>query len=163
MTETPIFKPPSQDEITLYCFMGEAVCMIQELESALSCSITIQKHSTATKEEADVALNKHRKHYTLGKAVKLAEKENLLPLPLQDALNNFYHKRNWLIHEAMFESIEYRSDETSMKQLLHKIKSITSDAMTIKHAIEMDMLKFSESKGKDMSKVRKAMEEHDKK
>lgn len=77
MDENIVFKPASQSEITLYTLIGEAICMIQILEDALSTAITIKTHSTATKAEADIALDKQRKHYTLGKAVQFAEKEKL--------------------------------------------------------------------------------------
>jgi hypothetical protein len=121
------FKPASQDEITLYCYMGETVCMIQELESALSVSITIKKHSTATQEEGDKALNKQRR-YTLGTAIQLAQKEKLFPWSLQSALNDFYKRRNWFIHDAMFESKDNRTSEIVRNQLFQKIKSIANDA-----------------------------------
>jgi len=154
-------KPASQVEIALYCFMGEAVCMIQELESALSTSITIKKNSTATKAEADKALNKQRR-YTLGKAVMLAEQEEFFPLPLQGDLNDFYQRRNWLIHQAMFEDRDNLSSENGRNQLFQKIKSIADDAQRLQRAIEMDMINFSESKGKDMSKIIAMIEEKDK-
>jgi hypothetical protein len=67
MGENIVFKPAGQDEMTLYCFMGEAVCMIQELESILSTSIILKRHSTATKAVADEVLMKQRRHYTLGR------------------------------------------------------------------------------------------------
>lgn len=160
MKGNTVFKPANQAELTLYCVMGEAVCMIQELESALSCAVIIRMHSAATRAEADEALHKQRKQYTLGRAVQLADKEKFFSSSLQNDLNNFYQKRNWLIHDAMFESKEYRSDEIRMNQLFDKVQSIAREAIIIKHAIEMDMLDFSESQGKDMSSVRKAMKEH---
>jgi hypothetical protein len=156
-----VFKPASQDEITLYCFMGEAVCKIQTLESALSCSITIKKHSTATRAEADKALSKQLRYYTLGKAVQLAEKEKLFSLPLQTDLNDFYQKRNWLVHQTMFEHRDGLSSDTATNQLFHKIKSIANEAQKIQRAIEMDLLDFCESKGRDVSKVLAVIEEHD--
>jgi hypothetical protein len=116
MKENLIFKPVNQDEITLYCFMGEAVCKIQALESAISCSITIKKHSTATKAEADKALSKQHMYYTLGKAARLAEKEKLFSWPLQTDLNDFYQRRNWLVHQAMFDN---RDDLSSDRPCLY--------------------------------------------
>jgi hypothetical protein len=154
-------KPASQIEITLYCHMGEAVCMIQELESALTASITIKKHSNATWAEADEALNKQR-YSTLGKAVMLAEKESLLPPALQAELNAFYQRRNWLIHQAMFETRDDRSSETVWVKLFDKIKDIADDARRLQRAIEMDLIDFCQSKGKDMSKVLALMEQHEK-
>lgn len=52
-------KPASQDEVALYCYMGEAVCMIQHVEAALSTAITLKLHSDATRQAADEILNKH--------------------------------------------------------------------------------------------------------
>ena len=103
MKEKLVFKPANQAEIALYCLMGEALCIIQELEEALSHSITLKKHSAVTKERADEILNEQRS-YTLGKAIKLAGKEKLYLLPLQNDLEDFNQKRNWLVHKAMFES-----------------------------------------------------------
>jgi len=92
MKENLVFKSASQDELTLYCYMGEAMCMIQELESAISCSIIIKRHSTATRAEADEALNKQRR-YTLGKAVQLAAKEKLLPFASAKRLKRFLSEK----------------------------------------------------------------------
>jgi hypothetical protein len=146
----------------LYIVSWGAVCKIQELESAVSCSITIKKHSTASKAEADEALKKHRRHYKLGKAVILAEIEELFPLRLRSDLNDFYQKRNWLVHQAMFESRGDLFYEAYKNQLFHKIKSIANDAQNLQRAIEIHLINFCESKGKDMSKVLAAIEEHNK-
>lgn len=133
--------------------------MIQELESALTASITIKKHSNASRADADEALNKQR-YSTLGKAVMLAEKENLLPPDLQAELNAFYLRRNWLIHQAMFETREDRSSDIVWIKLCDKIKDIADDAQRLQRAIEMDLIDFCEANGKDMSRVRAAMAQH---
>lgn len=148
-----VAKPASQNEMTLYCFMGEALCMIQELEEALSHSIILKKRYDANKEEADKALSKHRRRYTLGQAVNLAAEEKLYSSLLQGDLIGFYDRRNWLVHRAMFENRDDLYSDHSRKKLLHKIKSIADDAQKLQHAIELDMVDFCTSKGRDMSKV----------
>jgi len=153
MKENIVFKPAGKDEVDLYCFMGEALCMIQELEEALSHSIILKKHYAMAKKQADDALNKHRNSYTLGKAVQLAERENLYPRPLQSALNDFYKERNWLVHKSMFESRDDIYSALSKDKLFQKIKSIADDAQKLQHEIELDMVNFCASKGRDMSKT----------
>jgi hypothetical protein len=151
MKENPVFKPASQDEMDLYCFMGEAICKIQILEDALSTSITLKKHSETTKEEADDALAKQRRRYTLGKAVQLSEKEQLYPLPLQKDLNGFYNKRNWLVHQSMVEYITRQFSGEEKETLFQKIKAIGNEGHRIQREIEFDLIEFCKSKGKDMS------------
>ena len=43
MTNAKITTPLRKDIASLYCLIGEAVCMIQHLEGALSHSITLKK------------------------------------------------------------------------------------------------------------------------
>jgi uncharacterized protein YlaN (UPF0358 family) len=150
MNNTPK-KSASQDEITLFCFMGEALCKTQVLEQALSHSITLKMHSEVSKKEADEKLVKTQM-YTLGKAIKLAEKEGLLPPSLQAKLYSFLDQRNWLVHKAMSES---RQDSyiALTNLLFQKIKAISTEAENLQHAIELDMVNFCTSRGRDMSKV----------
>ncbi|MBK7362087.1 MAG: hypothetical protein IPJ01_07265 [Micavibrio sp.] len=159
MKENLVFKPACRDEVALYCFMGEALCMIQELESALSHSITLKKYHSVSKKLADDALIQHHENHTLGKAIKLAEEENLYPLPLQKDLSDFNKKRNWLIHKAVFETRNDPYLDPKKHNLFQKIKSIASEAQKLQHEIELDMVNFCTSKGRDMSKVLAVIEE----
>jgi len=152
MGENTIKIPANQDEITLYCFMGEAICKIQHVEQALSCSITLKMNSTVSKEMADEILKKHQS-YTLGMAIKLAIKENLYSSMLQEELNIFLVQRNWLVHKAIFESREDIYSNTEKEELFRKIKNISDKAEIIQRELEDDMINFCTSKGKDMSKI----------
>lgn len=144
--------PANQDEITLYCFMGEALWKIQIVEQALSHSVTLKMNPAETKEQADEVLKQHQS-YTLGKAIKVAIKETLYNLSLQDELNAFLEQRNWLVHKAMFESQNDLNTENKKEELFNKIKSISDKAESIQHEIEYDMINYCSSKGKDMSKI----------
>lgn len=148
--------PANQNEITLYCFAGEALWKIQMVEQALSHSITLKMNPAATKECADEFLKK-RQNYTLGKAIKVAIKEKLYDSSLQDELNAFLVQRNWLIHKAMSESHHGLNWENKKEELFRKIKSIADRAERIQCEIEYDMIKFCSSKGKDMSKIFSAL------
>lgn len=152
MKKNLVEKPASQDEIALYCFIGEALCKIQNVEQAVSHSITLKTHSTANKEEADNALNKHQS-YTLGKAIKLVQEQQLYPISLQEDLNSFLKVRNWLVHKAIFEFRDGLYIDSKRNKLFQKIKMISSDAYNIQHTIELDMVNFCTSKGREMSKV----------
>lgn len=156
------FKPANQNELDFYCRIGEAVCAIQIMEDALSATITVKKHSEATKAEFDEAYNKEYSRYTLGKAVRLAEKEQLLPVPLQNELNDFYHRRNWLVHTAIVDYLKGLMTDADRKVLFQKVKEIANDAQRLQRKIEIDLMDFAESKGRDMSKVRAAIAEHEK-
>jgi hypothetical protein len=142
----------NQDEITLYCFVGEALWKIQIVEQALSHSITLKMNPAETKERADEFLKQHQS-YTLGTAIKVAIKEKLYDSSLQDELNAFLRQRNWLVHKAMSESHHGLSWEDKKEELFQKIKSISGRAESIQRKIEYDMINFSSSKGKDMSKI----------
>lgn len=144
--------PASQNEITLYCFVGEALWKIQIVEQALSHSITLKMNPAVTKERADEFLTQHQS-YTLGTAIKVALKEKLYDSSLQDELNAFLVQRNWLIHKAMSESHHGLNWENKKEELFHKIKSIADRAESIQREIEYDMIKFCSSKGKEMSKI----------
>jgi len=145
-------KPANQDEVTLYCFMGEAICMIQHVEAALSHAITLKLNSEANKEAADEILNKHR-GYTLGKAIKMSASEKIFVESLQNGLIDFLQERNWLVHKAMFESKDDLHVESAKIKLFQRIKSISNTAQVLQHEIELDMVIFCTSKGRDMSKI----------
>lgn len=137
--------------------------MIQELESALSHSITLKKHHDASKKLANDALIKHHEGHTLGKAIKLAEEENLFSSKLQKDLSDFNKRRNWLIHKAIFETRDDPYLDPRKHSLFQKIKSIADDARRLQQEIELDMVMFCSSRGKDMSKVLSVIEERHKK
>lgn len=144
--------PANQDEITLYCFVGEALWKIQIIEQALSHSITLKMNPTATKQHADEFLKQHQS-YTLGMAIKVVIKEKLYDSSLQDELNAFLDQRNWLVHKAMSGSSHGLNWENKKEELFQKIKSISDRAETIQREIEYDMISFCSSKGKDISKT----------
>ena len=144
--------PANQDEITLYCFVGEALWKIQIVEQALSHSITLKMNPAVTKERAGEFLKQHQS-YTLGKAIKVAIKEKLYDSSLQDELNAFLDQRNWLVHKAMPESKHGLNWEDKKEELFQKIKSISDRAESIQREIEYDMINFCSSMGKDMSKI----------
>ena len=144
--------PANQDEITLYCFVGEALWKIQIVEQALSHSITLKTNPAATKERADEFLMQHQS-YTLGTAIKVAIKEKLYDSSLQDELKVFLDQRNWLVHKVMSESQHGLNWEDKKEELFQKIKSISDRAESIQREIEYDMINFCSSMGKDMSKT----------
>ena len=144
--------PANQDEITLYCFVGEALWKTQIVEQALNHSITLKMNPAETKERADEFLKQYQS-YTLGKAIKLAIKKNLYSLSLQDELNAFLKQRNWLVHKAMLESHKDLNTENMKEELFNKIKSISDKAESIQREIEYDMINFCSLKGKDMSRI----------
>lgn len=146
----------NENEITLYCFVGEAIWKIQIVEQALSCSITLKMNPAATKEQADKILKQHQ-NYTLGKAINIASKEKLYSSSLQDELYKFLDQRNWLVHNAMAESLHDKNWENEKEELFQKIKSISDNAERIQRKIEYDMINFCSSKGKDMSKILSAL------
>jgi hypothetical protein len=155
-------KPASQNEVELYCYMGEAMCSIQHVEAALSCAITIKLNSEETREAANEFLSKHRE-YTLGMAIKKSAGEKIFVESLQHELNDFLQERNWLIHNSIFENKEDLHVESVIIKMFQRIKSISNKAQVLQHEIELDMLDFCKSKGRDMPNIRALVNEQYKK
>lgn len=154
---------PAQDAKDLYCLIGEAVCMIQHLEGALSHSITLKKdvrypHSLS-KDKADICLKRNQR-YTLGKAIQLAKDNDLYPETFFSELRAFLDERNWLIHNFVCNNLEYMHTASKRALLLRRIKEISNKAREFQLAIEYDLIEFSESVGVDMSRVRAAIEQY---
>lgn len=126
----------NENEITLYCFVGEAIWKIQIVEQALSCSITLKMNPSSTKEQADKVLKQHQS-YTLGKAINIASKEKLYSSSFQHELYTFLDQRNWLVHNAMAESLHDKNWETEKEELFNKIKSISDEAERIQRKIDI--------------------------
>ena len=152
MKENVIKIPADQDEITLYCYMGEALFKIQVVEQALGHSITLKKNPNEKKERADEFL-KQQLSYTLGIAIKVVIKENLYILSLQEELKEFLEQRNWLVHKAMFEGRNALNTNNKKEEFFKKVKAISNKAESIHRAIEYDLINFCSSMGKDMSKI----------
>lgn len=163
MSSTFKTKPVSQDEMLLYCLIGEAVWMIQHLEDALSHSITLKKHVkkpyNLPLEQGNKILDEYRS-YTLGKAIKIVEKEDIFPESLQQVLANFLPKRNWLIHKCMHQSRNDFSSVRNLQGLFDKIKGIAKEADLILNLIEKDLIELSELNGLDLSAARELMAEY---
>lgn len=115
--------PANPDEITLYTYIGEALCKIQIVEQALSHSITLKMNPAETKEKADVFLREYQS-YTFGKAIKIAHEKGLYSLSIQDELQSFLKQRNWLVHKVILENQHDLLAENKKEELFYKIKSI---------------------------------------
>lgn len=159
MSEKYKFKPASEQELSLYCFVGEALCAIQHIEDALSHSIVLKNSVPPSKTEADQLLEKHRS-YTLGKAIKTGEKAGLYEEALQQELDKLLSERNWLVHKSIAHGRDEWDSNTSRDQLFRRIKTITTHAQELLQMIEEDLIEFSEANGKDMSRVRAEIKKH---
>jgi len=153
MKKNVIKIPADNNEITLYCFLGEAMLKTQMVEQALSYSITLKMNPTETKERADEFL-KQNQSYTLGHAIKIAIKEELYNLPFLDELKAFLEQRNWLVHKVIIGNEEDFNAGKIKEELCNKIKDISDNAESIKRVIEYDLIDFCFSKGKDMPETR---------
>lgn len=156
MIENIKHKKASEKELFLYSCLGEALCAIQVLEDALSHSIVLKKTEPNQKKEADILLQKQQ-FYTFGKAIYKVKKESLLPEPLINELIKLLDERNWLIHESIIENKKDYKSDTFFKKISEKIKSITLKASNLQMSIELDLMKYSEKKGIDTSKVKNDM------
>ena len=152
--------PANDNEITLYASLGEALIKTQVVEQALSHSITLKINPDETKERADEFLRRQQR-YTLGKAIKIANDERLYNISLQEELNAFLLQRNWLVHNVICGNEDDFNAGIIRKELLDKIDSVRDKAAIIHRKIEYDLIDFCESKGKDMSKTRAALELQD--
>ena len=144
--------PANQNEIMLYCQLGEALMKVQMAEQALSYSITLKMNPQETKEQADEFLKRHQ-NYTLGKAIKIAIQENLYDISLQNELTSFLENRNWLIHKVIIGNEEDLNSGKIKLELLDKIKFVSDRAESIQNKIQYDMIHFCTARGRDMSKI----------
>lgn len=141
----------------LFYLIGEAVCMIQFLEDALSHSITlkvnVQHPNRIPKADADAFLKKYQSR-TLGNTIKIAKEEGLYADGLQNDLSSFLKDRNWLIHKCASHHIDDLIEDSGKDQLFNRVKAITKQALKLRGDVEVDMIEFSEAKGMDMSRAR---------
>jgi hypothetical protein len=132
--------------------------MAQILEDALSTSITLKKEvkkpRAITRKEADEFKEKHRSN-TLGRAIKLTRKENILPESIQEALENFVLERNWLIHKSI-----QNENEALFASTKNRIQSISQQAQMLLESVNADLMQYSSSVGLDMSGVQAAIQRH---
>jgi len=146
----------SQDELTLYTLIGEAICVIQHVEDALSHSIVLKKFKPRISAEAGKLLKKHRR-YTLGEAIKTADEDSLYPKKLLKELSDFSSERNWLVHRSVAHNRDEWDSGVDRESTLKKIEAITMSGKILMRVIEWDLIEFSEENGVDMSRVKSEM------
>lgn len=149
--------PANTNEITLYCYLGEALLKIQIVEQALSYSITIKMNPEETKENADEFLEKQQR-YTLGTSIKIAKEKKLFNSDIEKELSSFLEQRNWLVHNVLIGNEEDFNAGKINEALFQKIKSISDKAESIQYLIENDIIEFCSSKGQDMSKIKELLQ-----
>lgn len=151
-------RPATQQEV--FILVGQAMVCVQTLEECLSVATTLKVDvghpRNFTKAEADELLKK-RRAFTLGKAIKEAQKKNLYSDNVQKALEAILEQRNWLVHKNLDDIYDPNSSDV----LVHRLRYIAWEANRIKRAIEDDLILFSESNGLDMSHVRAAIKAWD--
>ncbi len=148
-------KQADQEQMWLYARMGEAICQIQILEQALSHCLTIKVNPDLEESEANIFLLQQQRN-TFGSVVRLAAKKGAYPEELQTALEELLEQRNWLVHHAMRDS-QQGNRIVVMDSILQKIKSITDKAERLQQLLEWDLIDFSESKGRNVSKLIEVM------
>lgn len=159
MSENYRFKQASDQEVSLYCLVGEAVCAVQHVEEALSHSIVIKKIRPELKKEADNLLEVHRS-YTLGRAITIARQEGLYTESLQKELDEFLSKRNWLIHKSVAQSRREWDLNVSRDKLMARIKDISIQAHSLQLLLVEDLMQFVEENGVDMSRVKAEIDKY---
>ncbi len=146
-------KSASEQEITLYCYIGESVSAIQHLEDCLNHSIVIKSERPKVREEADSLLLKYRT-FTLGRAINFAEKHKLYSELLFKELRSLLSERNWLIHKSISQSRNDWDSNIVREELLLRIKTISNTSFTLMRKLEEDLITFSEVNSVDMSQVK---------
>ena len=149
--------PANESEITLYCYLGEALLKTQMVEQALSHSIVLKMNPEETKEQADEFLKKQQR-YTLGTAIKTAFEKKLFNSALQEELDSFLKQRNWLVHSVLIGNEENFNAGNIKEELFQKIKSISNKAESIHRELEYDLIDFCSSKGRDMSHIKELLQ-----
>lgn len=162
MNKVIYLEPASQDEIKLYTRMGQALFAVQMLEDCLSVAITLKKEvkhpKNMTKINADEILKKHQKR-TLGEAIKKSKNADLFSSEIKESLNEILPERNWLVHHSMREIIATVPDQPSYEPIridfyndwFARVDKLTKQAISLQHSIELDLTKYSEEIGLDMS------------
>lgn len=138
---------PRQQASVLYTLLGRAVWSIQHLEDALNAAIAIKNPKATNRTEGDKIRNSNRE-LPLGRAIGRAEKEKTFEKDFQENLRSFLADRNWLIHRCMHESVDDAGAILDESQLFTKIRDIELSAVSLKEAIEIDILNFCEANGR---------------
>lgn len=151
----------TQEEVTLFTMMGQALLNIQVLEECLSASITLKVDvgypRKLSKAEANEKLKHRLRKYTLGNAIKEAAAKKLYSEDVQAALEAFLQERNWFTHRIVDDVYT----PAKWGALFTRLKSLANEAHRIQRAIEDDLIQFSEANGLDMSNVRAAIKQWD--
>lgn len=148
-------KPANQEQMWLYARMGEAICQIQILEQALSHCLTVKLNPDVEESEANSFLLQQQRN-TFGNVVRLAARKGAYSDELQRALEELLDQRNWLVHHAMRDN-QQGNRIVVMDSILQKVKSITDRAERLQQLLEWDLIDFSASKGRNVSKLIEVM------
>ncbi len=141
----------------LFCLLGEAVFLIQELESGLSFSLTLKGHKPISKYEGDKRLN-HYRRYTLGRAINKSKEKNIYSDLIMINLEQFIEERNWLIHSCVFDITSNSNENYCDPIVISRINQIIIQCRKLNNLILSDLIAFAEKNGKNMSRVRMFVE-----
>ncbi|MEM6722035.1 MAG: hypothetical protein AAF611_22090 [Bacteroidota bacterium] len=153
------FTKATEKDKFLYTCLGEALCAVQILEDAVSHSIVMKKIEPEQKKAAETLLNKQRK-YTLSKVIKIVKEESLLPKSLEIQLSEILSERNWLVHHCITENKENYKSDIFYNKISEKTKAIVTKAQMLQVSIELDLIDYAETKGKNMANVKSKMSEY---
>jgi hypothetical protein len=155
VTQTYNRQAPSLDEVaTLYQFIGRAIWLIQNLEDALSNSLTIkiglkdEQLGSVDHSVASAKLNRKR-NLTLGQSVKISRQNLLYEDSLQERLNVLLDERNWLVHRLVHQSSDDMNVVTKREALFVRIHKILAEARELQNLIAEDLINFCVLKGAD--------------
>ena len=151
-------KRASQDEMPLYLVVGEAMCMLQQLEDAINHSIVLKRFPLVTKIEANEILSEKRKN-TLGTAIREAGKHSIFPDTVEKELFELRDERNWFTHGSISCMGDELANAESRMKTLKRIKRLSSKAQKLQSLIENDLIAYCEEKGKSMKNVKVKIKE----
>ncbi|MCT4645814.1 MAG: hypothetical protein N4A74_12575 [Carboxylicivirga sp.] len=79
---------------------------------------------------------------------------------MENELSFLLKEKNWLIHESITNDKDNFKTDSYFNKLFERTKALTLKAQTLQISIELDLIRYAESKGTDMTSVKNKMNEN---
>jgi len=144
--------PPKELE-RIYLALGRALWHLQYVEDALNALLTVKQDiggpGRVTEQEARAMLAEQLKA-TMGKAVKRAEKCNLLSAEDLRRLALLKDERNWVAHKVQRTVGDWVLSPWGRLELMQRLERITSESQAMLAVVAAEMSRFVESTGHEV-------------
>ena len=84
---------------------------------------------------------------SIGTALRIARKAQILSPSLLDRLDKFKEERNWLVHRSLYRNGDDLYNDQKRYQVLNRLEAFSKEASCLRRLISDELIEFVERQG----------------